>query len=297
MGGCVVELEPSKDPARFLRREGLVEVLRAVRTQVVEHDADALGLRVVAVDEVTHAVGEVDVGPLVGHLDVAPPSMRIDEDEEIRRPVPSIFVVDPFGPAGSLCLEQRFEVEWGWVFELDDLVIAPRRGGRELQCIVRHRELGLDNHGGDIERAEAFQTRHMVREPQDAFAQHAADSWSERIDPLLHRRGVDAHAAGALDKRRELACIDRDRCVRIHAPPLRHVPAPERLERRAIAKRRPGLERAAKLGDPSAVGAKREVVPFHEQLSVVCVEPHGLTISEIYAAGAPAPHDTRHSAS
>ena len=84
-GGRVVELEPSEDAARFVRREGLVEVLRAVRAEVVENDANALGIGVVAVDQVTHAVGEVDVGPMVGHLDVAPRSVRIHEDEEVRR--------------------------------------------------------------------------------------------------------------------------------------------------------------------------------------------------------------------
>jgi hypothetical protein len=39
--------------------------------QVVEHDPDQLGLGIVHIDEVAHAVGEVARGPLVGHLDRA----------------------------------------------------------------------------------------------------------------------------------------------------------------------------------------------------------------------------------
>jgi hypothetical protein len=83
-------------------REGFVQVLRTVSAEVIEHDANAFGVRVVAVDEVAHAMGEVDAGSLVGHLDVPPRAVRIDEDEEIRRSVTSVFVVDSGRSARAL---------------------------------------------------------------------------------------------------------------------------------------------------------------------------------------------------
>jgi acyl-coenzyme A thioesterase PaaI-like protein len=40
--------------------------------QIVLHDTDAGGVRIVDVDELTHAVGVVHGGAAVGDLDVAP---------------------------------------------------------------------------------------------------------------------------------------------------------------------------------------------------------------------------------
>ena len=49
--------------------------------EVVEHHADLVRLGVVNIDEVSHAVGEVDGGPMLGDLDVSPGLMDVDEDE------------------------------------------------------------------------------------------------------------------------------------------------------------------------------------------------------------------------
>ena len=62
--------------------------------EVVEDDADPLGLRVVLVDEVAHALGEVDARPLVGHLGVSPGSVHVDEHEDVRGAVAHVLVVE-----------------------------------------------------------------------------------------------------------------------------------------------------------------------------------------------------------
>ena len=93
----VVELETSQDAPRLVGREDLVEVLRPVGAEVVEHDADPLGVRVVNVDEIAHAVGEVGCRPLVGHLGVSPRPIHVDKHEDVRGAVAHVLVVDPRG--------------------------------------------------------------------------------------------------------------------------------------------------------------------------------------------------------
>src|SRR5258708_26919297 len=61
--------------------------------EVVEHDADALGLGIVKIDEITHAFGEVAGGAAVGDLDRAPGLVRIEEDEQVSRAIAAILAV------------------------------------------------------------------------------------------------------------------------------------------------------------------------------------------------------------
>ena len=56
----VVKLEPAEDATGLAGCERLVERSGRVGREVVEDDADAFRLRVVRVDEVAHALGEVD---------------------------------------------------------------------------------------------------------------------------------------------------------------------------------------------------------------------------------------------
>jgi len=65
-----------------------------VRAQVVEYNADAICVRIVDVDQVTHALGEIVVGTLGRDLDVAPRAMGIDESEDVDGAVASVLVVD-----------------------------------------------------------------------------------------------------------------------------------------------------------------------------------------------------------
>jgi hypothetical protein len=68
--GREVKLESAQNPPCFDGRKGLVERRRCMRRQIVEHDANALGLRVVRVDQVAHALGEVDTRTMVDDFGV-----------------------------------------------------------------------------------------------------------------------------------------------------------------------------------------------------------------------------------
>ena len=64
--------------------------------EIVENDADDIGLRVVSVDEIAHAFGKVLRGALLGNLDRAPGPMGVEKDEEIDCPIAFIFAVIAF---------------------------------------------------------------------------------------------------------------------------------------------------------------------------------------------------------
>src|SRR5258705_6931986 len=64
-----------------------------MRGEVVQPYADLLRLRIVDVDQVSHALGKVERSALLSDLDVPPGPMRIEEDEEIRRAVALVLVV------------------------------------------------------------------------------------------------------------------------------------------------------------------------------------------------------------
>ena len=68
--------------------------------EVIEDDADALGLWEVDIDELAHAKGEVVSGATISDLDPAPRAMGIDEDEEIDGAVAAILVVEALEPSG-----------------------------------------------------------------------------------------------------------------------------------------------------------------------------------------------------
>src|SRR3981189_2222225 len=61
--------------------------------EVVEHDADALGLGIMEINEIAHALGEVTGGTAVGDLDLAPGLVDIEEDEQVGRAVAAILAV------------------------------------------------------------------------------------------------------------------------------------------------------------------------------------------------------------
>jgi hypothetical protein len=52
-----VELKPPEYPAGLARREGGVEGSRGVSGEIIDRQADALGLREVDIDEFAHAQG------------------------------------------------------------------------------------------------------------------------------------------------------------------------------------------------------------------------------------------------
>ena len=64
-----------------------------MRRQIVEHHADALGLRIMEVGEFAHADGEVRRRATLGDLDLAPGAVRIEEDEQVGGAVAPVFAV------------------------------------------------------------------------------------------------------------------------------------------------------------------------------------------------------------
>jgi hypothetical protein len=67
-----VELDAAQDAPSFDGREGLVKSAGRVGRQIVLRNPDALGLRIVDIDEFTHALGVVFGGAPLGDLAYAP---------------------------------------------------------------------------------------------------------------------------------------------------------------------------------------------------------------------------------
>jgi hypothetical protein len=103
----VVELKPPEHAARFGRWESGVESGIGVGGEVIEDDADALGLWEVDIDELAHAKGEVVSGATISDLDPAPRAMGIDEDKEIDGAVAAILVVEADPSASRACSAER----------------------------------------------------------------------------------------------------------------------------------------------------------------------------------------------
>ncbi len=99
--GRVVELKPPEHAAGLGRWEGGVESGGGVGGEVVEDDADALGLWGIDIDEFAHAKGEVVSGALISDLDPAPGAMGIEEDEEIDDAVAAILAVEGSSRPGA----------------------------------------------------------------------------------------------------------------------------------------------------------------------------------------------------
>jgi hypothetical protein len=53
--------------------------------EVIEDDPDLLGLGIMDIEKLAHALGEVAGRPMVGNLDLAPGAVRVEEDERGRR--------------------------------------------------------------------------------------------------------------------------------------------------------------------------------------------------------------------
>jgi len=96
MFGGVMELNPLQDAACFGRLESFIEGSRRVSVEVVLHDANVFHIRIDLIDEPADAVGVVNLGTMLGHFHMTPTRERLDEEKEIGRPQPLIFVIDAF---------------------------------------------------------------------------------------------------------------------------------------------------------------------------------------------------------
>ena len=91
--GRVVEFQATDHAPGFGGWERLVQGGDGVGGEIVEHHADAVGLRKMHVYKFAHALSEVVCGAPVRNFDMAPGAMGIEQDEQIERAVAPIFVV------------------------------------------------------------------------------------------------------------------------------------------------------------------------------------------------------------
>jgi hypothetical protein len=78
------------------RREGLIESAGRVGRQVILRDADALGIGIMDIDELAHALGVIFCRAPLGDLDLAPRLMHVEDDEEIDGAIAVILVIVAF---------------------------------------------------------------------------------------------------------------------------------------------------------------------------------------------------------
>ena len=93
MLGRVMELQTAQHTVSFGAGKASYSAPASVGRQIVHHDADQIGPRVMDIDQVAHALGEILRCALVGDLHLAPWPVRIEENEQVDRAITAIFVV------------------------------------------------------------------------------------------------------------------------------------------------------------------------------------------------------------
>src|SRR5215217_3710629 len=91
--GRVVDLKLRSDAPGFGRDERFIQGGGSMRVEVVHHQHDLLGLRVVQIDQLLYAMRPVELGPPLGDTDVAPAGQGLANDEEVGRPLTLVLVV------------------------------------------------------------------------------------------------------------------------------------------------------------------------------------------------------------
>src|SRR5437764_8943173 len=95
MLGGVVQFQAVQEAAGFDGGERLIQGAAHMGVQVIEHQANLDRVRIVAIDQVADGVRPVLLRPVRGDLQMAPPSQRLEEDEEVGHPQAHILVVHP----------------------------------------------------------------------------------------------------------------------------------------------------------------------------------------------------------
>ena len=88
-----MELQATRYAPRLLRGIPLVKRPERVDVQVAQHDADLLGAWVVFVDQLSQTLGDIQLGTLLGDLDVPPSPMWLEEGKQVARPVALVDVL------------------------------------------------------------------------------------------------------------------------------------------------------------------------------------------------------------
>ena len=82
-----MKLQTLGDAPRFGRLERIIQRTKRVRVEIVQHQADLLGVRVRFINQPAHLQSEVLLGATLGHLDMPPASFRLTEHEQIASAV------------------------------------------------------------------------------------------------------------------------------------------------------------------------------------------------------------------
>src|SRR5262245_59381637 len=81
MFGRVMEFKLFQDAPRLGWGKGFVQARSGVRVQVVQHQTDLFGLRIMHVHQFANALGPVFLGASVGHYHVPPTGLRFAENK------------------------------------------------------------------------------------------------------------------------------------------------------------------------------------------------------------------------
>src|SRR5205807_5924508 len=96
MFGRVVELDSLQDAPGLGWLKGLVKGRGRMSIEVILHDTNIFGLRIDRIYQPSDAVGVVDLGAMLRHLDMTPASGGVDEEKQVGRAQPLILVIDVF---------------------------------------------------------------------------------------------------------------------------------------------------------------------------------------------------------
>ena len=102
----VMELHALQDAAGLGWLKGFIESRGRMSIEVILHDTNIFGLRIDRIYQPSDAVGVVDLGAMLRHLDMTPASGGVDEEKQVGRAQPLILVID------VLCLPW-FHRLWG----------------------------------------------------------------------------------------------------------------------------------------------------------------------------------------
>src|SRR5262249_11111422 len=86
---------------RLRRRQHLVEGPRGVGVQVVLHQPQRCGLRVVTGEQRLHKGGVVHRGPSFPHFDIAPAGVELKGQQDAARPILLVFIMIAFDLTGA----------------------------------------------------------------------------------------------------------------------------------------------------------------------------------------------------
>src|SRR5688572_5187098 len=93
--GCVMQLQLLRQPPGLLRRKGFIQRAQGVGVQVVLHQDDPFGRRVVNVHQVLDDLRPVHPSAPLAHRGAAPTPQGFVAQEHVAHPVPLILVVLP----------------------------------------------------------------------------------------------------------------------------------------------------------------------------------------------------------